>query len=107
MTTTPFGASVRPMTVIQKFSPAVIELGAAESVVITRDGKVVGYVELKRIRNNNTELLAHPVGYCKWEASSEDRVYNSFATTLATEVDSPADLASAQNFIKFMNEVEA
>ena len=107
MTTTPFGASVRPMTAIQKFSPTVIELGAADSVVITRNGKVVGFVEVQRIRNGNTELLAHPVGSWKWEASDEDRVHNSFATTLATEVDSPADLASASNFIKFMNEVKA
>ena len=107
MTTTPFGASVRPMTAIQKFSPTVIELGAADSVVITRNGKVVGFVEVKRERNNAVELLANPVTCYNWETDRETHVFNSFATTLATNVDSPDDIASASNFIKFMNEVKA
>jgi len=75
------------VTAIQKFSPTVIELGAADSVVITKDGKVVGYVEVQRIRNGNTELLAHPVCVSRnYMAPSEETVYNSFATTLATDV---------------------
>lgn len=108
MTETPFGATVRPMNVIQKFSPTVIELGAADSVVITRNGKVVGFVEVKRERNNAVELLANPV--ClpnNWMLPDSERIYNSFATTGATNVNSVEDLASAQNFIKFMNEVKA
>ena len=109
MTETPFGASVRPMTAIQKFSPTVIELGAADSVVITRNGKVVGYVEVKRdARENFIELLANPVAvYSNWMLPDAERVSHSFATTGATEVASADDLASAQNFIKFMNEVKA
>lgn len=95
------------MNTIQKFSPTVIELGAADSVVITKDGKVVGFVEVKRVRNGNTELLANPVSFSKWEVPSEERVFNSFATTMATEVDSLQDLASAQNFVKFMNKENA
>jgi hypothetical protein len=107
-TTTPFGATVTPMTTIQKFSPTVIELGSADSVVITKDGKVVGFVEVKRVRNGNTELLANPVCLSgNWMAPDSERVYNSFATTLATEVDSLDDLASASNFIKFMNKENA
>ena len=95
------------VTAIQKFSPTVIELGSADSVVITKDGKVVGFVEVKRVRNGNTELLANPVSFSKWEVPSEERVFNSFATTMATEVDSLQDLASAQNFVKFMNKENA
>lgn len=109
MTTTPFGASIRPMTAIQKFSPTVIELGAADSVVITRNGKVVGYVQVKRdARENFIELLANPVAvYDNWFKPNEERVSHSFATTGATEVGSVEDLASAKNFIKFMNEAKA
>jgi len=95
------------VTPIQEFSPTVIELGAADSVVITKNGKVVGFVEVKRVRNGNTELLANPVGFYGWEVPQDERVYNSFATTLATEVDSLDDLASASNFIKFMNKENA
>jgi hypothetical protein len=93
---------------IQKFSPTVIELGAADSVVITKDGKVVGFVEVKRVRNGNTELLANPVCVSRnYMAPNEESVYNSFATTSATDVDSLEDLASASNFIKFMNKENA
>jgi alkylhydroperoxidase family enzyme len=95
------------MTAIQKFSPTVIELGAADSVVITRQGKVVGFVEVKRERNGNVELLANPVCYYDWATDRDNHVLNSFATTLATEVDSADDLASASNFINFMNRVKA
>ena len=93
------------MKTIQKFSPTVIELGAADSVVITRNGKVVGYVEVKRdARENFIELLANPVAvYDNWVKPNEERVSHSFATTGATEVSSVEDLASAQNFVNFMN----
>jgi len=96
------------MKTIQKFSPTVIELGCADAVVITKDGKVVGFVEVQRVRNGNTELLAHPVT-CSgdWMKPAQEVIFNSFATTLATSVDSLDDLASAQNFINFMNKVSA
>ena len=98
------------MKTIQKFSPTVIELGCADAVVITKDGKVVGFVEVQRVRNGNTELLANPVTCSRdWSKPSQEEkeIYNSFATTLATSVDSLDDLASAQNFINFMNKVSA
>ncbi len=106
-TTTPFGATVRPMTKTQEFSPTVIELGSDDSVLITRNGKVIGFVEILRERNNAVELLAHPVICSGFEVPSEERVFNGFATTLATEVRSLDDLASASNFIKFMNKENA
>jgi len=91
---------------IQKFSPTVIELGIADEVVITRNGKVVGYVEVKRESNNAVELLANPV-VCPqdWSKPAQEAIYNSFSTTLATYVESPDDMASAQNFINFMNKL--
>jgi hypothetical protein len=90
-------------------NPTVIDLDGFDSVVITRNGKVVGFVEVKRdARENFIELLANPVAlYNNWMASDSERVSHSFATTGATEVSSADDLASAQNFINFMNGVKA
>jgi hypothetical protein len=85
-------------------NPTTIELGDNDSIVITKNGKVVGFVEVMRIRNGNTELLANPVN-CSgdWMKPAQEVVFNSFSTTLATSVDSVDDLASAENFINFMN----
>lgn len=88
-------------------NPTVIDLDGFDSVVITKNGKVVAFVEVKRERNGNVELLANPVCYYDWTTDRDTHVLNSFATTLATEVDSPEDLASASNFINFMNGVKA
>jgi hypothetical protein len=90
-------------------NPTVIELGSADSVVITRNGKVVGFVEVKRdARENFIELLANPVAvYDNWFKPDAERVSHSFATTGATEVASVEDLASAENFIRFMTKVSA
>ena len=89
-------------------NPTTIELGDNDSIVITRNGKVVGFVEVQRVRNGNTELLANPVT-CSgdWMKPAQEVIFNSFATTLATNVKSVDDLASAENFINFMNKVSA
>jgi hypothetical protein len=89
-------------------NPTVIELGDSDSVVITRNGKVVGFVEVQRIRNGNVELLANPV-ICSgdWDMPPQEVTFNSFATTMATNVRIPENLASAENFINFMNGVKA
>lgn len=89
-------------------NPTTIELGDNDSIVITKNGKVVGFVEVQRIRNGNTELLANPVT-CSgdWMKPAQEVIFNSFATTLATNVKSVDDLASAENFINFMNKVSA
>jgi hypothetical protein len=62
----------------------------------------VAFVEIQRERNGNIELLANPVNFSKW-GTPEINIFHSFATTLATSVDSLDDLASAENFINFMN----
>jgi hypothetical protein len=89
-------------------NPTTIELGDNDSIVITKNGKVVGFVEVQRVRNGDTELLANPVT-CSgdWMKPAQEVIFNSFATTLATNVKSVDDLASAENFINFMNKVSA
>ena len=89
-------------------NPTTIELGDNDSIVITKNGKVVGFVEVQRVRNGNTELLANPVT-CSgdWMKPAQEIIFNSFATTLATNVKSVDDLASAENFINFMTKVSA
>jgi hypothetical protein len=88
-------------------NPIVIELGDSDSIVITKNGKVVAFVDVEKERNGNTRLLANPVSYYNWETDRDTHVHNSFATTLATSVDSLDDLASAENFIRFMTKVSA
>ena len=85
-------------------NPTSIELGNNDSIVITKNGKVVGFIEVICVRNGNTELLANPVGYsAPWsERSSVEPILNSFSTTLSTKVESLNDLASAENFINYM-----
>lgn len=85
-------------------NPTTIELGNHDSIVITKDGKVVGFVQVKRVFNNNVELVANPVTYSgNWNRPQEERIYHSFATTGATNVETPEDLATAENFIALMN----
>lgn len=84
-------------------NPTTIELGDNDSIVITKNGKVVGFVEARE-RFGRMELCANPVTYSgNWMMPQEERIYNSFSTTGATNVDSKDDLASAENFINYMN----
>ena len=84
-------------------NPTTIELGDNDSIVITKNGKVVGFVEVTRVRNGNTELLANPVTFYQWYGDSENSIFNSFSTTLATNVKSIEHIESAENFINYMN----
>lgn len=85
-------------------NPTVVEFGNKDSIVITKNGKVVGFVKLKKEYEKNVELVAYPVAFHKWGFNQEEWVYNSFATTMAIQVDTPSDIASADNFINMMNE---
>lgn len=84
-------------------NPTTIELGDNDSVVITKNGKVIGFIEVQRVRNGNTELLANPVTFSQWYGNRDNSIFNSFATTLATNVPSIENIESAENFIKYMS----
>lgn len=84
-------------------NPITIEIANNDSIVITKNGTVVAFVEVQRERNGNVELCAHPVNFYTWSNPYATSTYHSFSTTLATQVESPDDVASAENFINFMN----
>ena len=79
-----------------------VELGDNDSIIITKNGKVVGFVEAHEWYGK-MELRANPVTYYNWMTDRETHVFNSFSTTSATNVDSPEELASVQNFLNYMN----
>ena len=83
-------------------NPTTIELGDNDSIIITKNGKVVGFVEARE-RFGKMELCANPVIFYNWMINSETHVFNSFSTTGATNVDSPEQLASVENFLNYMN----
>jgi hypothetical protein len=78
----------------------VIEIGPFESIVITKNGQVVGFVEVKRQYENSVELVANPVTSYDFYRDREQNIYNSFATTGATNFKNVEDISSAQNFFK-------
>jgi hypothetical protein len=83
-------------------NPTTIEIGNSDSIVITKDGKVVGFVKVKKF-NDNIEMVANPVTFYNYYQPREKNIFNSFATTGATNVDKIEDIESAENFIQFMN----
>ena len=85
-------------------NPAMIELGDNDSIVITKNGKVIGFVEVRRERNNAVELCANPVTYYNY--ASDNSIFNSFSTTMATNVERLDDL-EAENFVALMTKVGA
>ena len=82
-------------------NPTTIEIGNSDSIVITKEGQVVGFVQVKQF-NNAVEMVANPVTFYQWYGDRENSIFNSFATTMATNVKSIEDIESADNFIKFM-----
>ena len=83
-------------------NPTTIELGDNDSIIITKNGKVVGFVEARE-RYGKMELCANPVTFYNWMTDREFHVFNSFSTTGATNVDSFEELASVENFLTYMN----
>lgn len=86
-------------------NPTTIELGDNDSIVITKNGKVIGMVELHRERNNAVELCAYPVTFSNWR--NGESIFNSFSTTMAINVERLEDLDSAENFLAFVKKAVA
>jgi hypothetical protein len=87
-------------------NPSVIEIGDNDSIIITKQGKVVGFIDVKSNTQDRVEMVANPV--TSYNFYREWNIFNSFATTMATNVKSVEDIESADNFIKFMkNKVKA
>lgn len=87
-------------------NPAIVAIDDNDSIVITRDGMVVGFVKIK-IRDTfnggeKVEMVANPV--CSYGWNRTDEVFNDFATTMATNVPKIEDM-EVENFIKYMNPV--
>ncbi len=82
-------------------NPSVIEIGDNDSIIITKQGKVVGFVEVARSTKDRVEMVANPVTSYN-SVYHEYNIFNSFSTTLATNVKRVEDIESADNFIKFM-----
>ena len=81
----------------------VIEINENDSIVITKNGKVVGFVEVKPNRyDERVEMVANPVTSYDFYRDREQNIYNSFATTGATNFPDIEDISSAENFIKAM-----
>jgi hypothetical protein len=79
----------------------VVEIGQNDSIVITKNGKVVGFVEVKPNRyDERVEMVANPVTSYDFYRDREQNVFNSFATTGATNFKDAEDISSAENFIK-------
>ena len=83
-------------------NPTTIELGDNDSIVITKNGMVIGFVQLARVQNDNIELVANPVTFFS-STPLKKSVFNSFSTTLATNVPNIENIKSAKNFTEYMN----
>jgi hypothetical protein len=80
----------------------VIEINQNDSIVITKNGQVIGFVEVERKYGDSVKLVAHPVESYEFGRDRKENVFNSFATTMATNFPDIEDILSAENFIKAM-----
>lgn len=84
-----------------------VEVGAGDKIVITRDGQVCGFVTVK-VRDTfnggqKVEMVANPVCSYGWAINDKEAIFNDFATTGATNVDSIDKIDSVEQFVEYMN----
>ena len=84
-------------------STLTIELGSNESIAITKNGVVIGFVTVKRQSNNSVELLGQAVNFDSWNAPMESWTHNSFACGMSIKA-TVEEMSSADQFISAINE---
>lgn len=83
---------------------ATIEIGNNDSIVITHNGKAIGFVRVREIRGNgHVELVGAPINFNNYEYTMDKHTYNSFACTGTISCDTPEEMATADNFIAAWN----
>jgi hypothetical protein len=84
---------------------AVVDVADLDTIVLTRNGKVVGHVEIRH-RNNNIEFCGRAVNlsYRRYAGSGLE-TNNGFACGTSMQADDVIEIENADNFIKALAEV--
>lgn len=77
-----------------------VEVSELDSIVLTKNGVVVGYVKVKKF-NDAMEFVGSPV-QIHWRNSTKV-IYNSFACSGAIQAQSNDEISSDINFLNALN----
>ena len=83
----------------------VVDVADLDTLVLTKNGKVVGHVEIRH-RNNNVEFCGRAVNlsYSRYAGTGLE-TNNGFACGCSMSADDEIEIANADNFIKALAEV--
>lgn len=81
---------------------AVVEIADLESVVLTHNGVVVGYVTVDTSRNNSVEFVGRAVNIRRDYTTD---TFHGFACGSSINTDDLTEVISAENFINAIAEV--
>jgi hypothetical protein len=83
---------------------AVVNVSELDLLVLTKDGAVVGYVEIRNIGSaGDVEFIGRAVNTNSFPKSV---TYHGFACGTALSTKNPEEVASAENFIKALCETQ-
>ena len=83
---------------------AIVNVSELDSLVLTRNGVVVGYVEIRNVGSaGDVEFIGRAVNTDSFPKSV---TYNGFACGTALSTKNPEEVANAENFIKALYETQ-